>query len=115
MEDHYRILQLSVDASFDEIKASYRKLVLLYHPDKNQSFSANNDEVEQKFLQIQNAWKLLSNDETRKEYDIQLHQERMSKINAEEIGLNEFMMGEDGVRSRPCRCGEMYEVCIIIV
>jgi len=35
MSDFYKILEVSENASQDEIKKSYRKLSLLYHPDKN--------------------------------------------------------------------------------
>ena len=34
-KDYYLILELSNTATFDEIKSSYRRLSLLYHPDKN--------------------------------------------------------------------------------
>lgn len=36
--DHYEVLKVSKDASSDEIKKSYQKLILQYHPDKVNSF-----------------------------------------------------------------------------
>ncbi|MDN5305230.1 MAG: curved DNA-binding protein [Fusobacteriaceae bacterium] len=35
MENYYKILGVSESSSKDEIKKSYRKLVMKYHPDKN--------------------------------------------------------------------------------
>ncbi|MCL1940570.1 MAG: DnaJ domain-containing protein, partial [Synergistaceae bacterium] len=37
---HYRILGLRTGASLDEVKAAYRRLVKLYHPDRNPSMDA---------------------------------------------------------------------------
>ena len=48
----------------DKIKASYRKLALLYHPDRN-----NNPDAEEKFKNISNAYQVLSDPVKRKIYD----------------------------------------------
>ncbi len=54
------ILRVSKEAKFDEIKKSYRKLVLLYHPDKfvNAAPSEYNS-AQKKFLEIQSAYEIL--------------------------------------------------------
>lgn len=109
-EDYYSILQVPATATGDELKASYRKLVLQFHPDKQQN-QANSEHNEAMFLRIQTAWKILSDVESRKEYNGRLHQIKMSKINAEEVSLDEFVdSGEEGVQIRYCRCGEGFEV-----
>jgi DnaJ-class molecular chaperone len=51
MESYYQILGLSQGASEKDIKKSYRKLALQYHPDKNKQPGA-----EQKFKQISEAY-----------------------------------------------------------
>ena len=65
MKDYYEILGLSKNASHDEIKASYRKLALKYHPDRN----PDNKEAEEKFKEAAHAYEILSNPEKRKQYD----------------------------------------------
>lgn len=56
MESYYQILGLSPGASEKDIKKSYRKLALQYHPDKNKQPGA-----EQKFKQISEAYQILTN------------------------------------------------------
>lgn len=64
--DYYKILQVSKDAGDSEIKRSYRKLALVYHPDKNQG----DPEMESKFKQIQEAYEVLSDPGKRRRYDL---------------------------------------------
>jgi len=63
-EDYYKILGIDRKADKKEIKKSYRKLALKYHPDKNPSKDA-----EEKFKDISEAYAILSDDEKRKMYD----------------------------------------------
>ncbi len=66
MKDYYEILNVSRDASLDEIKAAYRKLAKKYHPDLN----PNDKEAEQKFKEINEAYEVLSDPEKRRKYDM---------------------------------------------
>lgn len=66
MKDYYEILNISKDASQNEIKSSYRKLAKKYHPDLN----PNDKEAEHKFKEINTAYEVLSNPEKRKKYDM---------------------------------------------
>ncbi len=61
--DYYQILQVSPSSKELDIKKAYRKLVLLYHPDKTE-----NKEHHQYFLTIQKAYQVLSNPTTRQQY-----------------------------------------------
>ena len=63
--DYYDILGVSKDTPQDEIKKSYRKLALKYHPDKN----PDNKAAEEKFKEAAEAYEVLSNAEKRKKYD----------------------------------------------
>ncbi|CAM0957657.1 unnamed protein product [Alopecurus aequalis] len=61
----YDVLQVPKGASEDQIKRSYRKLALKYHPDKN----PDNEEATKKFTEINNAYEVLTDSEKRKIYD----------------------------------------------
>ena len=67
-KDYYDILGLDKNASKSELKKSYRKLALKYHPDKNSSKDA-----EEKFKEISEAYAVLNDDEKRKLYDTYGH------------------------------------------
>ncbi|MGL4611413.1 MAG: molecular chaperone DnaJ [Trueperaceae bacterium] len=65
MADYYELLGVDKNASAKDIKASYRKLALQYHPDKNPGDKA----AEDKFKQINEAYAVLSDDQRRARYD----------------------------------------------
>ena len=64
-KDYYEVLGVSRNSTEDEIKQSYRKLALKYHPDRNQG----NPEAEEKFKEASEAYSVLGNGEKRKIYD----------------------------------------------
>ena len=64
-KDYYQILGVNKTSPPEEIKKAYRKLALLYHPDKN----PNNKEAEAKFKDIAEAYEVLSNSEKKQKYD----------------------------------------------
>ncbi|XP_028331883.1 dnaJ homolog subfamily B member 12b [Gouania willdenowi] len=63
-KDFYEILGVQKDASEEELKRSYRKLALKFHPDKNQAPGAT-----EAFKAIGNAYAVLSNVNKRRQYD----------------------------------------------
>ncbi len=65
-EDFYKVLEVSKNASEDEIKKSYRKLAREYHPDRK----PDDKQAEEKFKQIQQAYDVLGDAEKRKKYDL---------------------------------------------
>ena len=65
--DYYEILGVNRDASDDEIKKSYRKLAMKFHPDRNQGDSAK--AAEEKFKDAKEAYEMLSDPQKRAAYD----------------------------------------------
>jgi molecular chaperone DnaJ len=65
-QDLYKVLELDKTATDDQIKASYKKLVKKYHPDKNPN---NKEEATKKFREVSEAFGILSDPEKKKAYD----------------------------------------------
>lgn len=61
---YYEVLGVPRDADEKTIRAAYRKLVLLYHPDRNREDGAN-----EAFIRISKAWEVLGDPARRKSYD----------------------------------------------
>ncbi|KAJ8878284.1 hypothetical protein PR048_018861 [Dryococelus australis] len=66
MLDHYKVLEITRASSTAEIKKSYRKLALKWHPDKN---PLNTEEANKKFKAISEAYEVLSDEKKRRMYD----------------------------------------------
>ncbi|EER01619.1 hypothetical protein Pmar_PMAR002613 [Perkinsus marinus ATCC 50983] len=67
----YDILKISPTATQEQIKKSYRRLILEHHPDKKKG-SAEEEEEKMIFLRIQEAFEVLSDERRRKQYDSSL-------------------------------------------
>ena len=61
MADYYEILEVSREATDVEIKKSYRRLAVKYHPDKNPGDAT----AEEKFKEISHAYSVLSDPQKR--------------------------------------------------
>lgn len=100
MVNYYKILNVSPNSTFEEIKTSYRKLALRWHPDKNQT---NKEKAEKKFKEITEAYEILSSIEKREIYDryggllqnenVTTQQDPMVDISTAYFRINPFYFG----------------------
>lgn len=74
LKDYYKILELSPGANIVDIKKSFRRLALLYHPDRN--FGSNVHEA--KFKEIKEAYEILSDTKQRQEYNSRRREQSQS-------------------------------------
>src|SRR5436190_1623466 len=84
-QNYYTILEVNDTATREEIRATFRRLAKIYHPDKN----SNNSEFEEKFKLINEAHEVLSNEILRHEYDQYRRQQEEWKKQQEQQGGEE--------------------------
>ena len=65
-EDLYKILGIDHNATQEQIKSAYRKLSMIYHPDRNR----NNPEATAKIQKINSTYEILGDEGRRKLYDM---------------------------------------------
>lgn len=83
MKCFYEVLEVSRDVSADDLKKSYKKLALKWHPDKNPD---NTEEAKEQFQLIQQAYEVLGDPRERQWYDN--HREYI--INSGDTPVNEI-------------------------
>lgn len=114
---HYDVLSVREDASYDEIRAGYRAAILISHPDKLQRKLDVLDlqhKQEEKFLDVQKAWEVLSDSKSRANYDRELQVSRqVVEVVYDEVELGDMAMETlDDVQEffYQCRCGDYFLV-----
>lgn len=101
-KDYYKLLNISRDASYNEIKRAYREKAHQLHPDKNKDI-----DTEEEFKQINEAYVVLINELKRKEYDSSFtsFDRLVIKFNRdEEITNNELIRFKTDIISLTCEC-----------
>src|SRR6187397_1036810 len=64
-KDYYEVLGVNRDASDEDLKKSYRKLAMKWHPDRN----PDNPKAEEHFKEAKEAYEILSDAQKRAAYD----------------------------------------------
>ncbi|MCJ1369373.1 hypothetical protein MMC20_000584 [Loxospora ochrophaea] len=91
-KDYYKILGVDKDAGDNDIKKAYRKLAIVWHPDKN----PDNEEAAEKFKEIGEAYETLSDSAKRQRYDSGEDLIDPSEMFAGAGGMGGFPMGGAG-------------------
>ncbi|XP_013404670.1 DPH4 homolog [Lingula anatina] len=114
MEDFYKILSCEPDDSIEDLKRSYQKLILECHPDKLSSKQLSQEEhtvALQRFLQVDRAWKTLSDENLRKDYNARLKEWQFAQKFPihDSVCLEDFDYNEElEAHTYPCRCGDVF-------
>ena len=88
MKDYYTILNVKPNASVSEIKQSYRRLAMKYHPDRN-----NNDDLSATvFSEIAEAYTVLSDASSRKNYNSQRYHTAISEYEKPSQTINDLLI-----------------------
>lgn len=94
----YEILGVKSDCSMKILRENYHRLLLEYHPDKSKS---TNEKTEKHFQEIQHAYEILSNIESRRKYDEEQQRVYLHALPHTNVDSNDF--NDDN--EYPCRCG----------
>jgi molecular chaperone DnaJ len=84
-EDYYKLLNVQKEASPSDIKKSYRRLAMKYHPDRN----PDNKDAEEQFKKISEAYEILSDKQKRQSYD-QFGHEGVDQYNSSGYSSEKF-------------------------
>lgn len=89
MKNYYDVLGVAKEATEQEVKASYRKLSLKYHPDRN----PDDKIAEEKFKDINEAYQTLGNPEKRQVYDMggTGFQGGFGGFGVQDVGINDIL------------------------
>ena len=78
MSDYYKILGIAKDSDQIQIRKAFRQLALLHHPDKNK----NSEESKVKFMELVQAYEVLSDQKARERYDFNtVNEKNFQKFN----------------------------------
>ncbi len=95
-QTHYEALGLKPGCSADDIKAAYRQLVLLHHPDRS-----NDPNSKKVFQSVVEAYETLGDPIMRRAYDLKLESERDKRRREQEFEVFRKTQAQAGTGTRP--------------
>ena len=97
MPNYYEILKVKANAGYPDIRAAYKRLALVYHPDRN----GGKKEAEESFKLVYEAYKTLSNPSKRRIYDSKyaINKPIEVKYNYNNGGLYRSLLNNDALKT----------------
>ncbi|XP_041852990.1 dnaJ homolog subfamily C member 24 [Melanotaenia boesemani] len=112
--DLYAVLGASPSDSVQQLRHRYQQLALQWHPDRLRGrFPPEMELAENKFLEVEAAWRILSDQDTRRQYDLERRAQELTQDGPEDAAVNlEDMIWdqEDCVFTHCCRCGGRFSI-----
>ncbi|XP_019934316.2 dnaJ homolog subfamily C member 24 isoform X1 [Paralichthys olivaceus] len=113
-KDLYAVLGASPSDSVQQLRHRYQQLALQYHPDRLRGeCSSEADAGVKKFLEVDAAWRILSDEDTRRQYDLQRRAQELkqdwpvdSTVHLEDMTWDQ----DECVYTYCCRCGGGFSV-----
>lgn len=113
-QNFYQLLDLSPEASSDEIHDAYRRKSKIFHPDTT---TLPKEAAIQKFQQLNDAYSVLSMPELRKSYDDRLGMSSIKYTPAQKAPSSDTPLASPQVQiqERPLSSGELFALLILCV
>ncbi|XP_045893963.1 dnaJ homolog subfamily C member 24 [Micropterus dolomieu] len=113
-KDLYAVLGASPSDSLQQLRHRYQQLALQYHPDRlGGECSSEAESGVKKFLEVDAAWRILSDQNTRRQYDLQRRVRELkqdwpvdSTVYLEDMTWDQ----DDCVYTYSCRCGGRFNI-----
>lgn len=107
--DLYAVLGASPSDSVQQLRHQYQQLALQYHPDRlRDRCPPETESAVNKFLEVEAAWRVLSDQDARRQYDLERRAQELKQDGPEDSAVNlEDMVWDQDERvfTHCCRCG----------